>query len=273
MRGRERMLSDCHMHTRYSVDSDAEPEKMIQSAAARGLKTICFTDHEDIGLFNEGKEWVIDTKAYFEELGILKQRYAGQIDVRIGIEMGLQPHLGESIREYIRSYPFDFVIGSVHVIGGKDPYYPDFFEGKSDEEAYARTFEETLEDIRVSSDFDVLGHLDYVVRYGKNREKEYSYEKFSDKIDAVLCCLIEKGKGIELNTAGLKYGLPFAHPCPKILKRYRELGGEIVTVGSDAHRPEHIAYDFDKVNTILKDSGFKYYTEFKERKPIFKEIS
>ena len=82
------MLSDCHMHTRYSADSDAEPEKMIQSAVAHGLEAICFTDHEDIGLFQEGKEWVIDTKAYFEELGRLKQRYARQIDVRIGIEMG-----------------------------------------------------------------------------------------------------------------------------------------------------------------------------------------
>ena len=114
-----------------------------------------------------------------------------------------------------------------------------------------------------------MGHLDYVVRYGKNKEKEYSYKMFADEIDALLRELIEHGKGLELNMAGLKYGLPFAHPHPDILKRYRELGGEIVTVGADGHRPEHIAWEFDKACDILKGCNFKYYTEFKERKPIF----
>ena len=118
-------------------------------------------------------------------------------------------------------------------------------------------------------DFDVMGHLDYVVRYGKNKEKEYSYKMFADEIDALLRELIEHGKGLELNMAGFKYGLPFAHPHPDILKRYRELGGEIVTVGADGHRPEHIAWEFDKACDILKGCNFKYYTEFKERKPIF----
>ena len=88
----------------------------------------------------------------------------------------------------------------------------------------------------------------------------------------ILKYLIEHGKGIELNTSGLKYGLPFAHPHSDILKRYRELGGEIITVGADGHKPEHIAYDFDKVSGILKDCGFKYYTEFSERKPHFKQL-
>ena len=111
--------------------------------------------------------------------------------------------------------------------------------------------------------------VDYVVRYGKNKEKEYSYKMFADEIDALLRELIEHGKGLELNMAGLKYGLPFAHPHPDILKRYRELGGEIVTVGADGHRPEHIAWEFDKACDILKGCNFKYYTEFKERKPIF----
>ena len=115
--------------------------------------------------------------------------------------------------------------------------------------------------------------MDYVVRYGKNREKEYAYSKFSDEIDMILKYLIEHGKGIELNTSGLKYGLPFAHPCPEILKRYRELGGEIITIGADAHKPEHIAYDFEKVKSILTDCGFKYYTEFLKRKPVFKQLT
>ena len=118
----------------------------------------------------------------------------------------------------------------------------------------------------------MLGHLDYVVRYGKEREKQYSYKKYADLIDEILRTVINKGKGIELNMAGLKYGLPFAHPHPDVLKRYKELGGEIITVGADGHKPEHIAYDYEKVSEILKSCGFRYYTEFSERKPVFLEL-
>lgn len=122
--------------------------------------------------------------------------------------------------------------------------------------------ETTLENVRTSDCFQTLGHLDYVVRYGKSREKEYSYTDYADIIDEILKLLIEKEKGLEVNSAGLKYGLPFAHPHPDVLKRYRELGGEIITIGADAHKPEHIAYDFAKAEEILKSCGFKYYTEF-----------
>ena len=127
----------------------------------------------------------------------------------------------------------------------------------------------TILNIENNQNFDVLGHIDYVVRYGKYREKEYSYEKYAYWLDEILKKIISYGKGIELNTSGLKYGLPFAHPTLEVLKRYKKLGGEILTVGSDAHRPEHLAYDFHKVNDILGEAGFEYYTEFKERKPVF----
>ena len=118
--------------------------------------------------------------------------------------------------------------------------------------------------MKVSRDFDVLGHMDYMVRYGKEREKEYSYARYADLIDEILRTVIEKGKGIEVNMAGFKYGLPFAHPHPDVLRRYRELGGEILTVGADGHRPEHIAYDYGKVSEILKSCGFRYIQNLQE---------
>jgi len=135
------------------------------------------------------------------------------------------------------------------------------------------TFEETLLDVQSDGSFDVLGHLDYVVRYGKEKEAQYSYKKYSELIDEILRTLIAKGKGLELNMAGLKYGLPFAHPHPDVLRRYKELGGEIITVGADGHKPEHIAYDFHKAEDILKESGFRYYAEFRERQPFFKRLA
>lgn len=264
--------ADIHMHTDFSHDSEHTPEEMIKGAAAKGLFAICFTDHYDKDNMEWGPEDIFEPDRYFEVMKPLREKYSGKVDVGIGVEIGLRPYLGEYYEKLTGSYPFDYVIGSVHSIKGTDPAAGKIFEEYADKEVYRMAMEETLEDIRKISCFDSLGHLDYVVRYGKNREKEYRYAELSDIIDEILKALIEKGKGLELNTAGLKYGLPFAHPQTCILKRYRELGGEIVTVGADAHRPEHIAYDFNQAARILKECGFEHYTLFRERKPSFYRI-
>ncbi|MBS4982527.1 MAG: histidinol-phosphatase HisJ family protein [Lachnospiraceae bacterium] len=265
------MNADFHMHSDFSSDAEFAPEEMIRGAIARGLRTICFTDHQDKDYQGGSLSFTFDTELYFQTMERLREAYRNVIDVRIGVELGLQPHLGEYYEQYVGRYPFDFVLGSVHVIQSEDPYYPEFFEKRTDREAYEAAFLATLENIRAVSEFDVLGHLDYIVRYGKDREN-YSYHAFSDLIDEILRELIWRGKGMELNMAGYKYGLGFGHPHPDILKRYRELGGEIITVGSDGHRPEHLAYEFRLVSGILKSCGFQYYTEFKERKPVFQQL-
>lgn len=264
--------ADVHMHTNFSHDSDSTPEQMAKGAVEKGLEVICFTDHYDKDNMEWGPEDIFEPEKYFEKLTHLKEKYSEKLNIRIGVEIGLRPYLGEYYKNLVRSYPFDFVIGSVHSIKGTDPAAGKIFKEYTDREVYRLAMEETLEDIKNISDFDTLGHLDYVVRYGKNRERAYDHAELSDVIDEILKELIEKGKGLELNTAGLKYGLPFAHPDMKILKRYKELGGEIITVGADAHKPEHIAYDFDKAAQILSECGFKYYAEFKERKPAFFKI-
>ena len=266
------IFSDCHMHTSFSGDSDTPPEEMIKRAIDLGLPHICITDHEDHDYVYDGVDFTFDTKEYFRVLQELREKYRSKISIGIGVEIGLEPQWGSYYDEYVKAEKFDFVIGSVHLIGGEDPYDRTIFKDKSDEEVYRQTFIETLKDIQVTHEFDVLGHMDYVVRYGSYREQDYTYNKFADEIDEILKFLIHQGKGLELNTAGFKYGLPFAHPLPDILKRYRELGGEIITIGADAHKPDHIAYDFSKVKGILRNCGFKYYTEFLERKPVFKQV-
>ena len=260
------------MHTLFSHDSEASPKEMIEGSIGKGLEMIYFTDHYDKDDVEWGPESIFDPQEYFRVLEPLKEKYQDKIDVRIGVELGLRPYLGDYYREFVETYPFEFIIGSVHSIQSTDPASGKLFQDKTDEEAYRIAFEETLTDIQRFDGFDVLGHLDYVVRYGKEREKQYSYRKYADVIDQILKALIEKGKGLELNTAGLKYGLPFAHPQQDVLKRYKEMGGEIITIGADAHRPEHIAYDFQKASDILKGCGFKYYTEFSRRKPHFKQL-
>ena len=266
------MRADVHMHTNFSHDSQSSPEEMILGAIQKDLKIICFTDHFDKDDFAWGQEDVFDPEEYFRVLKPLREKYKDKIDVRIGVEIGMQPYLEPFYREFVNKYPFDFVIGSVHSICKEDIAFGAIFNGKTDDEVYKMTLEETLEDVRRYDDFDVLGHLDYMTRYGKERERQYSYVKYADLIDEILKTLIRKGKGIELNMAGLKYGLPYAHPQKDVLKRYKELGGEIITVGADGHKPEHIAYDFSKVSAILSECGFTYYTEFSKRKPVFCQV-
>lgn len=274
--------ADMHMHTWFSTDSEACPRDMADEAVRKGLKTICFTDHFDKDDLEWGEEGIFDVDAYFVEMQKLQEEYAGKLNIRIGIELGLRTYLKDYYEELTKKHPFDFVIGSVHNVPYKkdaegnilytDPAAEKLFTDRTDKEAYRLMMETTLENVRTSDCFQALGHLDYVVRYGKSREKEYSYTDYADIIDEILKLLIEKEKGLEVNSAGLKYGLPFAHPHPDVLKRYRELGGEIITIGADAHKPEHIAYDFAKAEEILKSCGFKYYTEFFEQKPVFKQL-
>ena len=274
--------ADMHMHTWFSTDSEACPCDMADEAVRKGLKTICFTDHFDKDDLEWGEEGIFDVDAYFVEMQKLQEEYAGKLNIRIGIELGLRTYLKDYYEELTKKYPFDFVIGSVHNVPYKkdaegnilytDPAAEKLFTDRTDKEAYRLMMETTLENVRTSDCFQTLGHLDYVVRYGKSREKEYSYTDYADIIEEILKLLFEKEKGLEVNSAGLKYGLPFAHPHPDVLKRYRELGGEIITIGADAHKPEHIAYDFAKAEEILKSCGFKYYTEFFEQKPVFKQL-
>lgn len=274
--------ADMHMHTWFSTDSEACPRDMADEAVRKGLKTICFTDHFDKDDLEWGEEGIFDVDAYFVEMQKLQEEYAGKLNIRIGIELGLRTYLKDYYEELTKKYPFDFLIGSVHNVPYKkdaegnilytDPAAEKLFTDRTDKEAYRLMMETTLENVRTSDCFQTLGHLDYVVRYGKSREKEYSYTDYADIIDEILKLLIEKEKGLEVNSAGLKYGLPFAHPHPDVLKRYHELGGEIITIGADAHKPEHIAYDFAKAEEILKSCGFKYYTEFFEQKPVFKQL-
>ena len=263
---------DVHMHCRFSGDSDADPEDMIRSAIEKGLDGICFTDHNDYDypqVPDEESEYLIDPDEYIPYINGLRARYEGQIRIRCGIEIGMQPHVAKKNR-LLQTAPFDFVIGSVHVINGADPYYPDtYFSIKNERQGFLEYFEENLRNIRLFPEFDVLGHLGYIARYAPHREKYYRLADYQDLIDAALRFLIENGKGIECNSSGLRQGLSVPIPSPEILTRYRQMGGEILTIGSDAHNPFDIAADFDRVRHLLISCGFRYYAVYTQRQPEF----
>ncbi|MBQ8279091.1 MAG: histidinol-phosphatase HisJ family protein [Roseburia sp.] len=262
-------LWDVHMHSQFSGDSDAPQEDMIMTAIDTGLGGICFTDHLDIDYPDNPALFLLDLPNYVASVLALQEKYRSKFPVRLGVELGLQPHLAELHADILSRYPFDFVIGSSHVVHGFDPYYPEFYVGRDEKDCYREYFESILENIHVFDGFDVYGHIDYVVRYGPTRNANYDWTQYQDVIDEILKLLIYKGKGIEINTGGFKYGLGHPNPTEGIIRRYHELGGEIITIGADAHAPQHIGYDFKKVPDILKNAGFEYFTVFKNRKPEF----
>ena len=174
----------------------------------------------------------------------------------------------------VKQYPFDFIIGSSHITCKKDMAMDkSFFEGYTRNEAYLRYFKEVLENIKLyDNEFDVYGHIDYVVRYGNYAEKKIDYEEFREILDKILINLIKKDKGIEINTSGIRYGLGSPHPNIDIIKRYKELGGKIITIGSDAHKIEDLGKDFDIAYNMLKEADFREVAIYHNRKPEFIKI-
>lgn len=267
------ILADYHLHSDFSGDCCASMESMIQAGIAQGLAQMCFTEHQDFDFpytcANPPEVFSLNTDSYLYELIQCREKYAGQIEILFGVELGIQPHITKELSRYAKSYDFDFIIASSHVCGGHDPFYPAFFEGRSEKDAYLEYFNSIYENIRKFENYDVYGHLDYVVRYGPNKDAAYTYQKYHDILNSILLLLLEKEKGLELNTGGLRSGLREPNPCIDILKRYRELGGEIITIGSDAHTPETVAENFKKAADILAACGFRYYSVFRNRVPEY----
>ena len=265
-------LWDTHMHSQFSGDSNSPLDSMINASIERGLAGICFTDHLDIDYPDDPDLFLLDLPNYYASVMANQKMYAGRLPVLFGIELGLQPHLAALHQDILSQYPFDFVIGSSHVVHGMDPYFPKFYEGRDEKAAYREYFESILENLDAFHDFDVYGHIDYVVRYGPTKNENYDWTEYEEIINEILKKLIQLGKGIEINTGGFKYGLGHPNPTEAIIRRYKELGGEIITLGADAHSTEHVGFDFEKLPHILKNAGFEYYTVFRQRKPEFLKL-
>ncbi len=268
------MISDYHTHTYFSTDSEAKPIEHIRRAKECGMNEICFTDHLDLDYPKEdGKEmFKLDPVPYFKELNALRKKYDGEINVRIGLEMGLNPSIAADNNAFANAYPFDFIIGSSHIVNGIDPYYPEYWGDRSIKDSIMAYFEAVLKNVTTFDNYDVYGHLDYVRRYVPDKTYVYTDDEFYDITDMILKNIIAKGKGIELNTRGLSKGITYFVPTISLLKRYNDLGGEIITVGSDAHSTDKIGYAFKTARDILLNTGFKYVTGFEGRKPYFVEL-
>ncbi len=260
---------DNHMHTEFSGDSEAKPIDMINAAKAIGLEGLTFTDHLDYDYKDEPGLFDLDLDNYFDKQHKLAAAESSQsFTILTGMEVGLQKSCIEKNKAATATGDYDFIIGSTHVVDGKDPYYDYFWEGHTETELFMRYYATILENISSFTDFDALGHLDYAFRYARTDSiKSDTYLPFRPLVDAILEQLIKMDKALEVNTGAFRKGMTEPNPCLDIISRYHELGGKLITIGADAHEPAHIALGFDKLPDMLLSCGFKEYAVYKKRIP------
>jgi histidinol-phosphatase (PHP family) len=260
-------------------------EEVVKDAISLGLEEICFTDHVDYGikrdwddpsgmLYRRGGPGEpehmplanVDYPAYAAEIEALRSKYRDQITIRMGMEFGMQTHTIPQYEKLFSAYPFDFIILSVHQVEDKEFWTQDFQRGRTQEEYNLRYYEEILALVQRYHHYSVLGHLDLISRY--DNAGYYPFEKIRSIVTKILKTVIEDGKGIEINTSSHRYGLQDLTPSVDILRLYRELGGQILTIGSDSHRKEHLgAYILDTMEEAKK-LGFEEIYTFEQMQPI-----
>ena len=268
-------LFDNHSHCQFSFDGkNTSIEKSSRSAFEKGLGGICFTDHNDIYVPDETKaqnshaDDQLDIKAQQAEIDRV-QAMLPDIKILKGIELGMHPMCRQGIRDLFAANHFDQVIVSVHYVGDTDPFFGGYYKGRDWKTAYGGYLETIAEEIQAVEDFDIVGHYDYIVRYCDYEQVDLLYKDFSDIFDEIFRYIIHNGKALEINTKSYQnFNGRQANLDKNILQRYREMGGEIISFGSDSHYLEHVGLEFEKYAAIVKSLGFKWAAHYENRKLI-----
>lgn len=276
------MFCDYHTHTVFSSDSMYPMEDCVKDAISTGIEEICFTDHVDYGIKDDWEDlrnnkatkkyFNVDYDKYFSDLDYLREKYKNQITIKNGLEFGIQKHNIEKYNKLFEKYPLDFIILSIHQIDDKEFWDHGYQDGKTEKEYYENYFNEIYYIIQNYTNYCVLGHLDVMKRY----DEKDGYNPFvenKDIITKILKRVIADGKGIELNTSSIKYKLDDLMPSRDILKLYLELGGKILTIGSDSHCKKDLTNShIEELKEELRKIGFTKFCTFEKMKPTFHEL-
>ena len=259
------MYFDSHVHTEFSADSEMKAADALREAAKQGLGLV-FTEHLDYDFPSAGtEEFIFDPEAYWTKYEPL--RADGTLS--LGVEMGMMASAREKNAAFLRRVPFDFVLASIHFLDVKDLYYPETFEGREKGEMYHEYFTVMRDEIYAHPFINTLAHIDYIARNAPFDNPEISYGEFTEDIDAVLRALIETETAIEINTRRLSVPRAIKELAP-VYRRYHELGGRYVTIGSDAHVPEGVGRCYDRARELACAFDLTIVT-FREQKMVICE--
>lgn len=275
------VLFDNHNHSQFSFDGKrTSVEKSARMALSNGISGVAFTDHCDYFVPEMKASYenlvpeTFDIEAQQQEIDRIQmilddEKGAQAVRLLKGIEVGMHEDCHDRIRQTLDGNNFDQVIASVHYLDGTDPFYGGYYEGKDWKEAYGHYLETILQEMLWLKDFDILGHYDYVVRYAPYPQTSLLYRDFSDILDEMFKYLIHEGKALEINTKSYQnYHGREVSIDTDVLSRYREMGGEIISLGSDSHDPERVGHNFTRTAALLKSAGFRWTAHYENRRLV-----
>ena len=262
---------DMHTHTNNSFDGNYPIEEMCEAAIEKGIQVIAFTDHVEMDYFTE-KGFDKDAENSYKDMLRAKEMYKDKIDLCVGIELGEPTYDIEASEALINSRDYDFVIGSIHNLRKTDDFCELKYEGMDIEALLDKYFYE-LKLLADWAKFDTFAHLTYPLRYivGENKIP-VNMKKYQKDIDEILSILASKDKALEINTSGLRQPIGITMPDESIVRRFKELGGKMITVGSDSHFTYHLGAGIEEGMKIAKNAGFDSVYVFKKRQPVEIEI-
>ncbi|MBK1809807.1 histidinol-phosphatase HisJ family protein [Clostridium sp. YIM B02505] len=268
------LKADCHIHSSVSPDSNTPLREICESACENGIQTIIVTNHLEYYIDEDGKNGSMDisyVENSLEEIEKCRVEFQERLEILFGMEMGQMHYWTKDVKKNIKGYKFDYLLGSIHKLGNLDLKNGDYSE--ENREKQNEKYLNSLYEMVVSCDFDCVGHFDLVKRYGANHNVEIKLMKqHEEKVRDILKEVIKRGKGIEINTSGMRQLCKESMPSFDILKLYKELGGTIITLGSDAHRSEDVGAGFDEIIIGLKEIGINQLAVYRERRPYFYDI-
>ncbi|MCL7745545.1 histidinol-phosphatase HisJ family protein [Halalkalibacter alkaliphilus] len=254
---------DFHNHTNHSFDSQAVMEEVCKVAIGKGLNEICFTEHYSLNP-KAPTYGHIDLNNYLSDLNSCQLKFQGEIKIKKGIEI-CEPHLlKEHYSKTLKPLELDVILGSVHNISNNK--LRKRLEVQQ-EKAYMEYFQEVYEMVK-EADIDIVAHLDLMKRYAHKVYGTYDFIEHREMIEIILSKIIDRNIGIEINTSGLRTSLNETLPSIDVIRLYKKLGGEILTIGSDSHEPDSIGSYVKEGIKLAKEFGFNYIFSFEKRKPI-----
>lgn len=281
------MYADYHLHSQFSFDSEYPMKQIVKDAIKLGINELCFTDHVEYGPnidrdeikpdhrvdYEHGWGLNVDYPRYFKRIDKLSKKYHNKIELKKGLEFGLQYHTIDRYKDLFDKYgdELDFVILSCHNLNDKSFWNQSFQQDLTQDEYYKAYYKALLYFVKNFKDYSVLGHLDHIVRYDFSGEI-YESDEVDALIDEILKTVIADGKGIELNASYDRYHVGDTTPSRKILERFKELGGEIITIGSDSHKRGQLGDHVEEAKEVLRELGFEKFCTFNKMSPVFHQL-
>jgi histidinol-phosphatase (PHP family) len=253
---------DYHMHSNFSSDSNATLRAMCESAIRKGIPEIGLSEHYDLHL--RERPVFYNPEAWWEEIRRVQKHFDGQLILRAGVEIGEPHHFSIEVQSLLDRYPYDYVIGSLHYVGDDLMFDNKLLERKSADGIMQLYFIE-LEKMTRAPQFDILGHFDVPVRNGKPIWGGYDPQRYESLIRPVLQNCIDYGTALDVNSGGLRRPANNLMPDFLILQWYREMGGQRLTLGSDAHSPVEVGVYLDKALESIRELGFNCLTRYERR--------